>query len=78
MKLRELREQRQADSADPSEWTQVAVARRVGTTERTYQAWEAGRTPRGFFQKRLAQLFGVSVAELGLEDSHGAAPVPPD
>ena len=62
----QVRSQRQADSADPSEWTQVALAEKVGASVRSVKAWEAGDTvPRLFYRRRLAKVLGVSVADLG-------------
>ena len=40
----QVRSQRQADSPDPSEWTQVALAQKVGASVRSVKAWEAGNT----------------------------------
>ena len=62
----QVRSQRQADAADPSEWTQVALAQKVGASVRSVKAWEAGDTvPRLFYRRRLAKVLGVSVADLG-------------
>lgn len=62
----ELRSQRQADATNPSQWTQVGLARMVGASVRSVKAWEAGDTvPRPFYRRRLAKAFGVSVADLG-------------
>lgn len=67
--IRALREQRQAEADDPSEWTQTAVARRIGAGTRTYVRWETeGGSPRGFYRLRLAKLFGVEVADLGVPE----------
>ncbi len=66
-RILELRSQRQADSARPSEWTQAALARKVGASVRSVKAWEAGdTTPRLFFRRRLAKALGVTVSDLGL------------
>jgi DNA-binding XRE family transcriptional regulator len=65
-KLLELRSRRQADAANPSEWTQAGLARKVGASVRSVKAWEAGSTvPRLFYRYRLAKVLGVSVADLG-------------
>ncbi|MHB8489320.1 MAG: helix-turn-helix transcriptional regulator [Candidatus Dormibacteria bacterium] len=62
----ELRSQRQADAANPSEWTQAGLARKVGASLRSVKAWEAGATvPRPFYRRRLAKALGVGVADLG-------------
>ncbi|HVC42160.1 MAG TPA: helix-turn-helix transcriptional regulator [Candidatus Saccharimonadales bacterium] len=62
----ELRSQRQADAANPSEWTQAGLARKVGASVRSVKAWEAGATvPRPFYRRRLAKALGVGVADLG-------------
>ena len=65
-RILELRSQRQADAADPSEWTQAGLARKVGASVRSVKAWEAGDAlPRVFYRRRLAKALGVSVADLG-------------
>jgi DNA-binding XRE family transcriptional regulator len=65
-RILELRSQRQADATDPSEWTQAGLARKVGASVRSVKAWEAGDAlPRLFYRRRLANAFGVSVADLG-------------
>jgi DNA-binding XRE family transcriptional regulator len=62
----ELRCQRQADAANPSEWTQAGLAHMVGASVRSVKAWEAGDTvPRPFYRRRLARVLGVSVTKLG-------------
>jgi ribosome-binding protein aMBF1 (putative translation factor) len=65
-RILELRSQRQADAANPSEWTQIGLARKVGASVRSIKAWEAGDTvPRPFYRRRLAKTLGVSVVDLG-------------
>jgi ribosome-binding protein aMBF1 (putative translation factor) len=65
-RLAGIRSQRQADAARPSEWTQIGLARKVGSSVRSVKAWEAGDTvPRPFYRRRLAKVLGVSVEELG-------------
>jgi DNA-binding XRE family transcriptional regulator len=65
-KIQELRSQRQADSPNPSDWTQVGLARKVGASIRSVKAWEAGDTvPRLYYRRRLAKALGVSAADLG-------------
>jgi DNA-binding XRE family transcriptional regulator len=65
-RLAELRSERQAEAADPSAWTQLGLARKVGASVRSVKAWEAGATlPRLFYRRRLAKAFGVGIAELG-------------
>jgi DNA-binding XRE family transcriptional regulator len=62
----ELRSRRQAEAADPRQWTQAGLARAVGASLRSVKAWEAGdAVPRSFFRQRLAKAFGVTVDELG-------------
>jgi ribosome-binding protein aMBF1 (putative translation factor) len=62
----ELRSQRQADAANPSDWTQVGLAQKVGASVRSIKAWEAGdAVPRLFYRRRLAKVLGVSVSDLG-------------
>lgn len=56
-----------ADAADPSEWTQQAVAVKLGAAIRSVKAWEAGdSTPRPYMRRRLAKLFAVRVDDLNL------------
>jgi DNA-binding XRE family transcriptional regulator len=65
-KILELRSQRQADAANPSEWTQAGLAQKVGASVRSVKAWEAGDTlPRLFYRRRLAKALSVSVSDLG-------------
>ena len=65
-RILELRSQRQADSGNPSEWTQVGLAQKVGASIRSVKAWEAGDTvPRLFYRRRLAKALGVSIGDLG-------------
>jgi len=64
--LRELRAQKQAEADDPNEWSQAKVAGMVRVAEDTYRAWESERrTPQLPYRIRLAQVFGVTVEELG-------------
>jgi ribosome-binding protein aMBF1 (putative translation factor) len=64
----ELRSQRQADAANPGQWTQAGLAMRVGASVRSVKAWEAGDSvPRPFYQRRLAKALGVRVDDLGFE-----------
>jgi ribosome-binding protein aMBF1 (putative translation factor) len=64
-KVSELRSRRQAEAANPRDWTQAGLARMVGASLRSIKAWEAGdAVPRSFFRQRLAKAFGISVDEL--------------
>jgi ribosome-binding protein aMBF1 (putative translation factor) len=65
-RVRDIRSQRQADASNPSEWTQAALATKVGASVRSVKAWEAGTTvPRLFYRRRLAKVLGVTLADLG-------------
>ena len=65
-KVSELRSRRQAEAANPRDWTQAGLARMVGASLRSVKAWEAGdAVPRSFYRQRLAKAFGVRVDELG-------------
>ncbi len=65
-RIRALRESR--DQLIPGEYTQAALARRLGVAANTLRAWELGRArPRKAAAKRLAKALGVSVEALGLE-----------
>ena len=51
---------------NPSEWTQVGLAQKVGASVRSVKAWEAGdAVPRPFYRRRLAKVPGVSITDLG-------------
>jgi DNA-binding XRE family transcriptional regulator len=51
---------------NPSEWTQVGLAQKVGASVRSVKAWEAGdAVPRPFYRRRLAKVLGVSITDLG-------------
>ncbi len=48
-------------------WTQLEVADRLGTTPGNVSRWERGITSPGpYFRRKLCELFGSSVRELGL------------
>ena len=65
-RVAELRSRRQADAANPSQWTQAGLAQRVGASVRSVKAWEAGESvPRPFYRQRLAKALGVRVDDLG-------------
>ena len=65
-RLSAYRTRRQADSADPREWTQAGLARKVGASVRSVKAWEDGDAiPRPYNLRRLANALGVSVSDLG-------------
>jgi ribosome-binding protein aMBF1 (putative translation factor) len=65
-RLAEMRSRRQAEATNPSEWTQLGLARKVGASVRSVKAWEAGAAvPRPFYRERLAKVLGVGPSELG-------------
>jgi hypothetical protein len=68
-RVAELRSWGQADAANPSQWTQAGLARKVGASVRSVKAWKAWKAgesvPRPFYRQRLAKELGVSVDELG-------------
>ncbi len=48
-------------------WTQVIVARKLGTNQFTVARWESGRVrPREYHRAKLCVLFGMSAEALGL------------
>lgn len=48
-------------------WTQEELAEKIGTTGVTISRWESGVTfPSRYFRKRLSNLYGKSIQELGL------------
>ena len=54
----------------------AAVAQRVGVAERTLRYWESGETqPTKRHAQRLAREFGVTVADLGLDQAESIADV---
>ena len=58
--IRELRQERG--------WAQLDVAVRVGVTASKVSEWERGLvTPSDIYRRRLAALFGVSVAAVAVE-----------
>lgn len=65
-RISDLRSQRQADAANPGDWTQAGLARKVGASVRSVKAWEAGdAVPRVYYRRRLAKALGVSLDDLG-------------
>lgn len=66
-RIRELREDR--NRLIPGEYSQAAVARRLGVAANTVRAWELDRArPRKAAAKRLAKVLGVTVEDLRLDD----------
>lgn len=64
-----------AEAAEPSEWTQQAVAAKLGASLRSVKAWEAGAaTPRAHMRRRLAKLYGVRLMDI----TTASAPSPSD
>ena len=48
-------------------WSQAELAEEVGTDQKVVSRWERGTShPSPYFRKRLIELFGKNVAELGL------------
>ncbi len=48
-------------------WTQSEVAERIGSTRVNVGRWENGLTvPSPYYRQKLGELFGKSIAELGL------------
>ena len=45
-RLAELRSERQAEAADPSQWTQLGLARKIGASVRSVKAWRQARPCR--------------------------------
>src|SRR5258708_2073196 len=59
-KLRMARIQKHLSEAD--------VCSAIGADLKTYQNWELGKhTPQPYFRKRLCELFGMSLGELGYD-----------
>lgn len=52
---------------DDRGWTQEQLAERVGASRRSVQAWESGVVPLPVYQRLLADVFRVPLAELGFE-----------
>jgi transcriptional regulator with XRE-family HTH domain len=67
-RIRELRLERARQF--PSAFTIAEVAQRIGIAERTLRYWETGETqPTKRHAQRLAKEFGVTVADLGLDQA---------
>jgi 8-oxo-dGTP pyrophosphatase MutT (NUDIX family)/DNA-binding XRE family transcriptional regulator len=65
-RIRAIREKR--DQLIPGEYTQAALARRLGVSANTVRSWELDRArPRKAAAKRLAKVLGVKVEDLGLD-----------
>ena len=48
-------------------WSQIHVAERIGSTQVTISRWEKGSAvPGPYYRQKLSELFGRSLAELGL------------
>ena len=72
-RIRAIREERA--KLAPAVFTQAAVAARVGVTVKALRALEQDRArPRTATAKRLARALGVSVDELGLDESAPESP----
>jgi transcriptional regulator with XRE-family HTH domain len=56
MTLQELRKARG--------WTQAQLAERVGASRRAVQDWEAGVVPSPLYRRALANVLGLTLAEL--------------
>ncbi len=66
-RIRAIREER--DKLIPGEYTQAAVARRLGVSANTVRSWELDRArPRKAAAKRLAKVLGVKVEDLQVSD----------
>ena len=51
-------------------WSERDVYSAIGADKRTYQRWEAGQIPQPYYRKKLCELFGLGLEELGLLPSH--------
>jgi putative transcriptional regulator len=64
-KLKELREQKVSIVSNPSEWTQEALAARVGVTRQTIIAIERGKyNPTLELAFKIANEFGAAIDEI--------------
>ncbi|MGH7867585.1 MAG: helix-turn-helix transcriptional regulator [Candidatus Dormibacteraceae bacterium] len=69
-RIRALREE--LEKMIPGEYTQAAVARRLGVAANTLRAWELNRVqPRKAAAKRLAKVLGAKVEDLELNSDSG-------
>jgi transcriptional regulator with XRE-family HTH domain len=67
-RIRNIRESRA--KIVPAAFTLTAVAKRVGVSDTAFRRWEQGVSRPTFrHARRLAKELGVTVAELGLEES---------
>jgi len=64
-RVRELREERMRQSAQPERWTQESLARQLGVTRQTVISMEKGTyNPSLALALKLARIFGVKVEEI--------------
>ena len=64
-RVRELREERMQRSAQPEQWTQESLARKLGVTRQTVISMEKGTyNPSLALALKLARVFGVTVEEI--------------
>jgi putative transcriptional regulator len=64
-RVRELREERMHQSAQPEQWTQESLARQLGVTRQTMISMEKGTyNPSLALALKLARVFGVKVEEI--------------
>ncbi len=58
-------------------WTQAELAEKVGTTFETVSRWERGiKAPGAYYRRKLCDVFGKTVEELGLLTDSGTFPAP--
>ena len=73
-RIRDLRLERARQF--PAAFSIAEMARRLGVAERTIRYWESGESlPTKRHAQRLARDFGVTVAELGLDEPEDMAEV---
>lgn len=64
-RIKEIREQRRAQSSSPEHWTQEGLARRLGVTRQTVISMEKGTyNPTLLLAFKLARAFEMKIEEI--------------
>jgi len=64
-RIKEIREQRMAQSSNPEQWTQEGLARRLGVTRQTVISMEKGTyNPTLLLAFKLARAFEMKIEEI--------------
>jgi putative transcriptional regulator len=64
-RIKEIREQRMAQSSNPEQWTQEGLARRLGVTRQTVISMEKGTyNPTLLLAFKIARAFEMKIEEI--------------